>query len=208
MTNVRPKRPLLQRWRGAWRRWSLWTALVLLVVSMLTTLVWLAGRYETSQVQSRLERDTVDAVSDIRTALTHNLQTLQALPTDSPGQLAWEIEASELLRNRRELVRIELRDANLKTRTHAQSAYRPVAWDMRWRNSGHSELTIACANARRLSSPAYSSSYFQPHGDGLGSEMMELCVPKLLCTWAHFLMNNLRKVFRYLVRVVNKLQNI
>ena len=144
---------------------------------MLTTLVWLAGRYETSQVQSRLERDTVDAVSDIRTALTHNLQTLQALPTDSPGQLAWEIEASELLRNRRELVRIELRDANLKTRTHAQSPYRPVAWDMRWRNSGHSELTIACANARRLSSPAYSSSYFQPHGDGLGSEMMELCVP-------------------------------
>jgi len=173
----KPQRTLLQRWRGAWRRWSLWTALVLLVVSMLATMVWLAGRYEASQVQSRLERDTADAVSDIRTALTRNLQSLQALPADNPGQLAWEVEASELLRNRRELVRIELRDANLRMRTHVQSPYRPVAWDMRLRDSNQSDLTIACANARRLGNPAYSSSYFQPHGDGLGSEMMELCVP-------------------------------
>ena len=168
---------LLQRWRGAWRRWSLWTALVLLVVSMLATMVWLAGRYEASQVQTRLERDTADAVSDIRTALTHNLQSLQALPSDNPSHLAWEVEASDLLRNRRELVRIELRDANLRMRTHVQSPYRPVAWDMRLRDSGQSDLTIACANARRLGGAAYSSSYFQPHGDGLGSEMMELCVP-------------------------------
>jgi len=173
----RPPRTLLQRWRGAWRRWSLWTALVLLVVSMLATMVWLAGRYEASQVQTRLERDAADAVSDIRTALTHNLQSLQALPADAPGQLAWEVEASELLRIRRELVRIEWRDAHLKLRTHVQSPYRPVAWDMRLRDSSQSDLTIACTNARRLGSPAYSTSYFQPHGDGLGSEMMELCVP-------------------------------
>ena len=67
--------PLLRRWRGAWRRWSLWTALVLLVVAMLATMVWLAGRYEASLVQSRRERDTADAVSDIRVALTRNLLT-------------------------------------------------------------------------------------------------------------------------------------
>ena len=53
-----------QRWRSAWRRWSLWTLLVVLVVSMLVTLLWLAGRYEASQVQSRLERDAADAGSD------------------------------------------------------------------------------------------------------------------------------------------------
>ena len=108
---------------------------MLLVVSMLVTMVWLAGRYEASQVQTRLERDTADAVSDIRTALTHNLQSLQALPSDNPSHLAWEVEASDLLRNRRELVRIELRDANLRMRTHVQSPYRPVAWDMRLRDS-------------------------------------------------------------------------
>ncbi|WP_298212132.1 ATP-binding protein [Acidovorax sp.] len=177
MTRPRPQRTLLQRWRGAWRRWSLWTALVLLVVSMLATMVWLAGRYEASQVQSHLERDAADAVSDIRSALTRNLQSLQALPTDHSGQLAWEVDASELLRGRREMVRLEWRDASLRMRTHVQSPYRPVAWDVRVRDSSQSELTIACTNARRLGSPAYSSSYFQPHGDGLGSEMMELCVP-------------------------------
>jgi hypothetical protein len=35
-----------RRWRMAWKRWSLWTLLVALVVSMLVTMVWLAGRYE------------------------------------------------------------------------------------------------------------------------------------------------------------------
>ncbi|WP_422846644.1 two-component system sensor histidine kinase NtrB [Acidovorax sp. M2(2025)] len=168
---------LARRWRGAWRRWSLWTALVVLVVAMLSTLVWLAGRYEASQVQSRLERDTADAASDIRAALTRNLQSLQALHAGDPGQLAWEVDAAELLRNRRELVRIEWRDADLRVRTHAQSPYRPVAWEVRLREGSQSDAAIACATARRLSSPAYSSSYFQPHGDGLGSEMMELCLP-------------------------------
>ena len=149
----------------------------ILVFAMLATLVWLAGRYEASQVQSRLERDTADAVSDIRVALTRNLQSLQALNAGEPGDLAWEVDATELLRNRRELVRIEWRDASLRVRTHAQSPYRPVAWDLRLRDGSQSDAGIACANARRLSSPAYSSSYFQPYGDGLGSEMMELCLP-------------------------------
>ena len=94
------KRTLLQRWRGAWRRWSLWTALVLLVVSMLVTMVWLAGRYEASQVQSRLERDAADAGSDIRSALSRNVQSLQALQAGDPGLLAWEVNAAELLRQR------------------------------------------------------------------------------------------------------------
>src|SRR6218665_227852 len=35
----------------------------------------------------------------------------------------------------------------------------------------------SCPNARPLGQPAYSDHYFRPHGDGLGSEMMELCLP-------------------------------
>ena len=144
---------------------------------MLVTLVWLAGRYEASQVQSRLERDTADAVSDVRSALTRNVQSLQALQAGDPAPMAWEINAAELLRQRRELVRIEWRDANQRLRTYAQSPYRPVSWDAGSRESSHSDAALACTNARRLGGPAYSSSYFQPHGDGLGSEMMELCLP-------------------------------
>lgn len=168
---------LVRRWRGAWRRWSLWTLLVVLVVAMLGTMVWLAGRYEASQVQTLLERDTADAVADIRVALTRNLQSLQALHASEPGDLAWEVDAAELLRNRRELVRLEWRDAQLRVRNYAQSPYRPVAWDARLREGSQSDAALACATARRMSSPAYSTSYFQPHGDGLGSEMMELCMP-------------------------------
>jgi two-component system sensor histidine kinase DctS len=166
-----------QRWRSAWRRWSLWTLLVVLVVSMLVTMVWLAGRYEASQVQSRLERDAADAGSDIRSALSRNVQSLQALQAGDPGLLAWEVNAAELLRQRRELVRIEWRDVNLRLRAYAQTPYRPVSWDNASREGSHSDAALACTNARRLSAPAYSGSYFQPHGDGLGSEMMELCLP-------------------------------
>lgn len=166
-----------QRVRGAWRRWSLWTLLVALVLTMLGTMVWLAGRYEASQVQAALERDASDAVSDIRSALTRNLQNLQALHAGDPGPLAWEIEAAELLRNRRELVRLEWRDKDMRPLAHVQSPYRPAAWDIRSRNSAQSELSIACSNARRLSGPSYSGSYFQPQNEGLGSEMTELCLP-------------------------------
>ena len=67
---------------------------------MLVTLVWLAGRYEASQVQSRLERDAADAGSDIRSALSRNVQSLQALQAGDPGLLAWEVNAAELLRQR------------------------------------------------------------------------------------------------------------
>ena len=172
----RPRTPW-QHWRSAWRRWSLWTLLVGLVVSMLVTLVWLAGRYEASQVQSRLERDAADASSDIRTALTRNVQSLQALQAGDPGLLAWEVNAAELLRQRRELVRVEWRDANLRLRASAQTPYRPVAWDAASREGSHTDAALACTNARRLAAPAYSGSFFQPHGDGMGSEMMELCLP-------------------------------
>ena len=48
------------------RRRSLWAALVALVIAVLVTLVWLAGRYEASQVQAELEaiklkRDTTSS---------------------------------------------------------------------------------------------------------------------------------------------------
>ena len=170
-------RAIWRRWRSAWRRWSLWTALIALVVSMLVTMVWLAGRYEASQVQSHLERDAADAVSDIRAALSRNLQSLQALNSGDPGLLAWEVEAADLLRNQRELVRLEWRDSAMRLRTHVQSPYRAVLWDRGLREHNHSEASQACSTARRLSSPAYSGSYYQPHVDGLGSELMELCLP-------------------------------
>jgi two-component system sensor histidine kinase DctS len=97
-----------RRWRMAWKRWSLWTLLVALVVSMLVTMVWLAGRYEASQVQEKLERDTANAVGDIRAALGRNLQDLLALSAYSGNPWPGE-HATELLQQRRDLMRIEWR---------------------------------------------------------------------------------------------------
>ena len=81
------------------RRWVLWGALVALVVSMLSTLVWLAGRYEMGQLQARIERDAADAVNDIRTGLTRNVQSLQALQFVDRGTTAWIKDAALLLRD-------------------------------------------------------------------------------------------------------------
>ena len=171
---------LLNRWHITWRRWSLWTALVALVVSMLGTLVWLAGRYEASQVQSRVERDATDAVSDIRLAFAHNVQSMQALQAHEPDFTTWETRATEMLNSRRELVRLEWRDSELRVRSHAETPYRPMVWDPAERNGVHSDINLSCTNARRVGGPSYSNSYFQPLPNGLGSEMMELCLPLLV----------------------------
>ncbi len=166
-----------ERLPSAWRRRALWTALTALVVALLATLVWLAGRYEASQVQSRLERDVADAVGDIRSALSRNVQSLQALQFNDPTPAAWSLAAAALLREHRELVRIEWRDSNQKTRVHADTPFRPAVYDRLGRDSVQTEVSQTCTTARRLSAPAYSGSYFVPMTDGLGIEVMELCMP-------------------------------
>lgn len=165
-----------QHWRGAWRRWSLWTLLVTLVASMLVTLVWLAGRYEASQVQNRAERDAADAVSDILLALSQNIQVLYSTVAEDTQRKRWEAEAADLLREHREIARLEWRDAALQPLAQAQARHPPSGRDQSHRE-GAQDMALACANARRLKGPAYSSTYFQPHGDGQGSELMDLCLP-------------------------------
>ena len=77
--------------------------LVLLVVALLAMLVWLAGVYETAQVQGRLERDAAQVVADIQSAFTRNAQTLQSLQYSDPTPDSWAIEAASVLLEHREL---------------------------------------------------------------------------------------------------------
>lgn len=179
-----------KRWRG-WRRWRLqlrartgqhlrsrgllWTLLVLLVAGLLVLLVWLAGRYETSVVQSRLEADTAELATDIRNGLSRNLRSLQTLQPERTA--AWQAHAAELLQQRRELVRLEWRDADLGLRLFADSALRPPTFSRLGRAQTEADVNLACSTAVRFNSPAYSTSYFVPQPDGLGLELMDLCVP-------------------------------
>ena len=164
---------------SAYVRWSLWGALIALVVALLVTLVWLAGRYEASQVQSQLERDTADALGDIRSALTRNVQTLQALQAGQPSAASWRAEAARVLLDHREWIRLEWRDAAMGVKAFVDSPYRAPPFDRLGRSNAQADVALACAGGRRVSGPAYSSSYFLPQLDGLGLEVMELCLPQV-----------------------------
>jgi two-component system, LuxR family, sensor histidine kinase DctS len=159
------------------RRTLLWAALVALVAALLATLVWLAGRYEISQVQVQLERDANDAVSDMRAALTRNVQSLQALSTQAGPSVAWPQEATAILREHREMVRIEWRGNQLDLLAATDSPYQKPLFTKLARSNAQVDVQIACGLASRLSGPAYSTSHFQPLGDGLGIELIEMCLP-------------------------------
>jgi two-component system sensor histidine kinase DctS len=168
---------------SAWRRWSLWGLLGVLVLALLVTVVWLAARYEASVAQGNVERDVADAMSDIRAALTRNVQTLQAMQALQGGQptrAEWQGEAETLLRGNREWVRLEWRGPALEIMAEAETPYRPAVFARFGRANTLGEVQQACANARRISSHAYARSHYVPQIDGTGLELMELCLPHVL----------------------------
>ena len=161
---------------GSSRR-SLWAALIALVLAVLVTLVWLAGRYEAGQVQAELERDTANAVGDLRGSLSRQVQALQALQSGHFLPADWQPKALELLRENRDWLRMEWRDNSWKLQAFADSPLRSPAFERIARWEMLNEANQACQRAKRLNSPTYSSTYYLPQNDGLGMEVMELCMP-------------------------------
>ena len=159
------------------KRWVLWVLLLALVALLLGTLVWLAGRYEASQTQSRLERDAAEIVVDIRAGLTRNIQSLQALQTGERTPAAWAVPAAALLRERREIMRLEWRNETLDTLSAVDTPYRAGVFERFGRSVAQSDVNLACSTARRQSGAAYSTSYFTPQPDGLGFELLDVCMP-------------------------------
>ena len=164
--------------RGRWnQRWSLWMLLLALVMALLGTLIWLAGRYEVALVQSRLDQNAAATVTDIQTGLTHNIQSLQALQSSAGGEPAWRAEVAELLRQRRELLRVEWRGEALELLAFQETPYRPSVFSRLGRSTSQPDISRACSTARGLSGAAYSSTYFMPQSDGLGLELIDMCMP-------------------------------
>ena len=162
---------------GGRGRRSLWSALIALVMAVLMTLVWLAGRYETSQLQAELERDTANAVSDLRTQLSRHVQALQGLQSSHPSEALWSLEAQVLLRENRDMLRIEWRDSALNLNQSLDSPLRSPVFERVPRTETLSDTQQACLQAKRGSGPSYSRSYFLPQTDGLGIEVMDMCLP-------------------------------
>ncbi|RZL65272.1 MAG: PAS domain S-box protein [Variovorax sp.] len=165
------------RLRSLWQRWFLWLLLAVLVLVLLSTVVWLAGRHEVEQVQAALDRDTADAVVDLRASLQRNVQSLRATQPGTVDSPQWISAADALLREHREWLRIEWRDEALRPIAAVDTPYRPRLLPEQSRGAGQSDVATACAAARELGGPAYSSSHYLPAVEAGGMEVMELCVP-------------------------------
>jgi two-component system sensor histidine kinase DctS len=163
--------------RGAWQRWFLWLLLAALVSVLLVTVVWLAGRHEVEQVQASLDRDTTDAVADVRGGLQRNIQSLRAIQSDTAGGTRVPPEAVALLRAHREWVRLEWRSAALVPLASLETSYRARMFDDASRSASQNDVALACAAARKLGGPAYSPSHYELLVGGGGLELMELCLP-------------------------------
>ena len=174
-----PAEPGSTRTAASWRRALPWAALVALLVVGQTALVRLTLDYEAARAQERVEEVAADAAADLRNSLTRDQQSLQALLWNEPPLARWREGASELLRERRELVRIERRDLAFQVTSFVESPYRPPVFKQLPRADADLDAEVACASAHRLSGPVYSRSYFVPLPGGLGIELMDVCMPVL-----------------------------
>jgi C4-dicarboxylate-specific signal transduction histidine kinase len=160
------------------RRW-LWPLLITLIAALLVTLVWLVGRFEQSRFEDQLERDAGQWSTTLRFQLARNAQQLSAMATLQGA--AWDTSAAQWLQAHPEAVRIERRDLALHTVQISHTPFSPkgsqvLVFKQLGRTPFLPEVAQACALAQRVQDSAYSRNYFVPLGNGLGSEISELCM--------------------------------
>ena len=160
-----------------WRRVLPWALLVLLLGVAQTLLFVLTLQYERDREQERTELTAASAAADVRQRFAHDLQSLQALLWNEPGVDAGRADAAELLRARRELLRIEWRDAGQRIEQALESPYRGPLYDLLPREALDGDTEAACAAALRQTGPVWSRSYFVPKLGGLGIEVIDVCLP-------------------------------
>ncbi|CAN5444123.1 hypothetical protein BH11PSE9_BH11PSE9_16720 [soil metagenome] len=160
-----------------WRRPVLWSALVGLLVVAQSALVWLTISYESARALEQTDAAATSAAADVSQALARDQQSLQALLWNNPPPAHWRTDAATLLHTRRELLRIERRDASQHIVDAVDSPFQAPLFAMMARQEMDLETELACVASQRLSAPAYSRSYFVPARDGIGAEVMDLCVP-------------------------------
>ncbi|MEN9843068.1 MAG: Sensor protein FixL [Pseudomonadota bacterium] len=164
--------------RSAWwqQRGVLWALLVVLLLALLGTAIILAQRFQEAQAQAALELEAHNMVSDIRTGLNRNVQTLQNLQNLTDNEESWEAGALEILFQHREMTRLQWRDARLRLLSERHSPYYDDVLQQGMVYEGSQDLSASCAVAKRSSAPAFSSSQFWPGVPGRGLELIEMCL--------------------------------
>ncbi len=161
------------------RRLLLWGAMFLLLLPALSMLVVLTARQEAGRAQEQVDTLATDAAAQVRRQLLRAQQGLQALSTHVPDTPRWQADATELLRQNRELLRIERRSAAWQIGQSVDSPLAPPLFSALDRSQIDIDAADACAAARRASSPTFSRSYFVPLAGGAGLEVLDLCMPVL-----------------------------
>ena len=159
------------------RRALLWGALVALLVVAQSLLVGLTVSYEGNRAQEQVEAAAAAAAADVKQALSRDLQNLQALLWNDPARPQWSAEAASLLHAHRELLRIERRDAKHGISDAIDSPFQAPVFTRIRREDIDLETEVACGAASRQATPVFSRSYFVPLPDGLGLEVMDVCMP-------------------------------
>jgi two-component system sensor histidine kinase DctS len=159
------------------RRVLLWAALLALLGVAQTLLVTLTLKYESSRAQEAVESVAAAGAAEVRRELLRLMHALQALAWSEAPQPAWREGASELLRGRQELLRVEWRDASLTVLDAVDTPFVSDLFAVMPRAGLGADADSACNAARRASAPIFSGSYFVPMPGGRGLEVMDLCVP-------------------------------
>jgi two-component system sensor histidine kinase DctS len=106
-----------------------------------------------------------------------SLQTLQA--KSLPSKL-WQAEVPLLLSQHKAWLRVERRDLQGLILDAAVSPFKPTLFNDQTRMNEQAEIVQTCLRSKRLNGPAYSRSYFVPQANGIGLEVMEMCLPILV----------------------------
>ena len=172
-----PAVPDLPHPRTRTRRALLWGALMALLVIAQSMLVWLTVNYESTRAQEQVDSASSGVAADVKQALSRDLQSLQALLWNDPTPEQWRSDAAVLLRAHRELVRVERRDMAHNITDAVDSPYQGPLFTRLPREDIDLDTEVACQTAIRQAGPVYSRSYFVPLPNGLGVEVMDVCLP-------------------------------
>jgi two-component system, LuxR family, sensor histidine kinase DctS len=176
-TAAPPAVPDFQPTRSRTRRALLWGALMALLIIAQSMLVWLTVNYESSRAQEQVDATSSGVATDVKQALSRDLQSLQALLWNDPSSQQWRSDAAVLLRAHRELVRVERRDTVHNITDAVDSPYQGPVFTRIRREDMDLDTEVACQTAVRQAGPVYSRSYFVPLPGGLGIEVMDVCLP-------------------------------
>jgi two-component system sensor histidine kinase DctS len=143
----------------------------------LSLLVGLTARYEVARVQDQVDALAADVAAKVRSDLLRSQQSLLALSAHSATPQRWQADATELLRQNRELLRIERRTADWRIDSAVNSPLAPPLFSLIGRDAIDIDAAAACAAAQRSAAPMFSRSYFVPLPGGAGVEVMDLCQP-------------------------------